>query len=76
MLMNENLFRKSRNEGSVILRRLPPLRGEPRRMGNKGLLPSFETPRKSAAPQDDGCCFALRHSGARRKIFFPHPERM
>jgi hypothetical protein len=28
--------------------------GEPRRMGHKRLLPSFETPRKRAAPQDDG----------------------
>jgi hypothetical protein len=28
--------------------------GEPRRMGHKRLWPSFETPRKRAAPQDDG----------------------
>jgi hypothetical protein len=28
--------------------------GEPRRMGHKRLRPSFETPRKRAAPQDDG----------------------
>jgi hypothetical protein len=27
--------------------------GEPRRMGRKCLEPSFETPRKRAAPQDD-----------------------
>src|ERR1700754_4236993 len=41
-----------------ILRRHPEvlaaLRGEPRRMGHKRLRPSFETPRKIAAPQDDG----------------------
>jgi hypothetical protein len=28
--------------------------GEPRKMGRKRMRPSFETPRKSAAPQDDG----------------------
>jgi hypothetical protein len=28
--------------------------GEPRRMGHKHKRPSFETPRKRAAPQDDG----------------------
>jgi hypothetical protein len=28
--------------------------GEPRRMGHMRPLPSFETPRKRAAPQDDG----------------------
>jgi hypothetical protein len=28
--------------------------GEPRRIAHKRLRPSFETPRKSAAPQDDG----------------------
>jgi hypothetical protein len=28
--------------------------GEPRRMGHKRKRPSFETPRKRAAPQDDG----------------------
>jgi len=28
--------------------------GEPRRMSHKRLWPSFETPRKRAAPQDDG----------------------
>jgi hypothetical protein len=28
--------------------------GEPRRMGRTRLRPSFETPRKRAAPQDDG----------------------
>jgi hypothetical protein len=28
--------------------------GEPRRMGHKRPRPSFETPRKRAAPQDDG----------------------
>jgi hypothetical protein len=28
--------------------------GEPRRMGHKRWRPSFETPRKRAAPQDDG----------------------
>ena len=33
---------------------LAVLHGEPRRMGNKRLRPSFETPRKRAAPQDDG----------------------
>src|SRR5437764_10559281 len=32
------------------------LQGEPRRMGHERLRPSFETPRKCAAPQDDGCC--------------------
>jgi hypothetical protein len=41
-----------------ILRRHPEvlaaLGGEPRRMGHKRLRPSFETPRKRAAPQDDG----------------------
>jgi hypothetical protein len=33
---------------------LAALGGEPRRMGHKRLRPSFETPRKRAAPQDDG----------------------
>jgi hypothetical protein len=33
---------------------LAALRGEPRRMGHKRTRPSFETPRKRAAPQDDG----------------------
>jgi hypothetical protein len=28
--------------------------GEPRRMGHKRFWLSFETPRKRAAPQDDG----------------------
>jgi hypothetical protein len=28
--------------------------GEPRRMGHRHPRPSFETPRKRAAPQDDG----------------------
>jgi hypothetical protein len=28
--------------------------GEPRRIGHKRKRPSFETPRKRAAPQDDG----------------------
>jgi hypothetical protein len=41
-----------------ILRRHPEvlaaLRGEPRRMGHKRSRLSFETPRKRAAPQDDG----------------------
>jgi hypothetical protein len=32
---------------------LAVLHGEPRRMGHKRLRPSFETPRKRAAPQDD-----------------------
>jgi hypothetical protein len=32
---------------------LAVLHGEPRRMGHKRPLLSFETPRKSAAPQDD-----------------------
>jgi hypothetical protein len=35
--------------------------GEPRRIGHKRLRPSFETPRKSAAPQDDdGVCIAIQ----------------
>jgi hypothetical protein len=29
-----------------------------RRMGHKRLLPSFETPRKCAAPQDEGAAHA------------------
>jgi hypothetical protein len=33
---------------------LAVLHGEPRRMGHKRPGPSFETPRKRAAPQDDG----------------------
>jgi hypothetical protein len=33
---------------------LAVLHGEPRRMGHKYLWPSFETPRKRAAAQDDG----------------------
>src|SRR3954454_17308527 len=33
---------------------LAVLHGEPRRMGHKRLRRSFETPRKRAAPQDDG----------------------
>jgi len=33
---------------------LAVLHGEPRRMGHKRPQPSFETPRKRAAPQDDG----------------------
>jgi hypothetical protein len=33
---------------------LAVLHGEPRRMGHKRPWPSFETPRKRAAPQDDG----------------------
>jgi hypothetical protein len=33
---------------------LAVLDGEPRRMGPKRLRPSFETPRKCTAPQDDG----------------------
>jgi hypothetical protein len=28
--------------------------GEPRRMGHERMWPSFETPRKRAAPLDDG----------------------
>jgi hypothetical protein len=28
--------------------------GEPRRMSHKRMRPSFESPRKRAAPQDDG----------------------
>src|SRR4051794_12237899 len=39
---------------AVILRCSPPLRGEPRRMGHRRKWRSFETPRKRAAPQDDG----------------------
>ena len=51
---------RNRIDGSVSnsLRRHPEvlaaLHGEPRRMGHKRPRPSFETPRKSAAPQDDG----------------------
>jgi hypothetical protein len=33
---------------------LAVLHGEPRRMGRRRKRPSFETPRKRAAPQDDG----------------------
>jgi hypothetical protein len=33
---------------------LAVLHGEPRRMGRKHPRPSFEMPRKRAAPQDDG----------------------
>jgi hypothetical protein len=33
---------------------LAALRGEPRRIGHKRPRLSFETPRKRAAPQDDG----------------------
>jgi hypothetical protein len=32
---------------------LAVLHGEPRRIGHKRKRPSFETPRKRAAPQDD-----------------------
>jgi hypothetical protein len=32
---------------------LAVLHGEPRRMGHERLRPSFETPRRRAAPQDD-----------------------
>src|SRR3954447_13066570 len=32
--------------------------GEPRRMATSARRPSFETPRKRAAPQDDGGCVA------------------
>jgi hypothetical protein len=32
---------------------LAVLHGEPRRMSHKRKRPSFETPRKRAAPQDD-----------------------
>src|SRR3954453_596886 len=45
-----------RNDGNkppVIVRR-PPQSGEPRRMGHRRNRSSFETPRKRAAPQDDG----------------------
>jgi hypothetical protein len=39
---------------------LAVLHGEPRRMGHTRLLRSFETPRESAAPQDDGWFGGLR----------------
>jgi hypothetical protein len=39
---------------------LAVLHGEPRRMGHKRKRPSFETPRKRAAPQDDGFCLYSR----------------
>src|SRR3979411_3110594 len=38
---------------------LAVLHGEPRRMGHKRPRPSFETPRKGAAPQDDGWCMRV-----------------
>ena len=38
-----------------------PTWGEPRRVVSGGACsPSFETPRKSAAPQDDGCMYGCR----------------
>jgi hypothetical protein len=33
-------------------------------MGHKRMWRSFETPRKSAAPQDDDKCAGLRHAEA------------
>jgi hypothetical protein len=39
---------------AVILRCSPFFTASLERMGHKRLRPSFETPRKSAAPQDDG----------------------
>jgi hypothetical protein len=42
---------------------LAVLHGEPRRIGRKHPGPSFETPRKGAAPQDDGSvCGSRSHS--------------
>jgi hypothetical protein len=46
-------------------------------MGHKRLRPSFETPRKSAAPQDDGgMCVAIQSWWARRKSAFAHPTQL
>src|SRR5205085_9612311 len=39
---------------TAVILRCSPQSGEPRRMGHKRPRPSFETPRKCAAPQDDG----------------------
>jgi hypothetical protein len=49
--VNFNVF--AGNNSTVILR-CSPQGGEPRRMDHKRLRLSFETPRKGAAPQDDG----------------------
>jgi hypothetical protein len=47
---------------------LAVLHGEPRRMGHKRPWPSFETPRKRAAPQDDG---GMKQKGLRSQ---PEPS--
>jgi hypothetical protein len=50
-----DVFRRPTGEtNSAVILRCSPHSGEPRRMGHKRLRPSFETPRKRAAPQDDG----------------------
>jgi hypothetical protein len=72
-------------ESLHIYRRHPEvlavLHGEPRRMGHERIRPSFETPRKRAAPQDDGgVCAAIQGRWARLpNAFAPggfaHPTR-
>jgi hypothetical protein len=42
-------------------------------MGHERLLPSFETPRNSAAPLDDGGVYKW---WARRKSAFAHPTNL
>jgi tripartite-type tricarboxylate transporter receptor subunit TctC len=58
------LFRRAATYISVILR-CSPRSGEPRRIGRGRSRRPFETPRKGAAPQDDGnicscSCFSVR----------------
>jgi hypothetical protein len=52
-------------------------------MGHKRLRPSFETPRKSTAPQDDGgVCIAIQGWWARHRVriratrSFAHPTQL
>jgi hypothetical protein len=62
MLMNE--------KNSTVILRCSPRSGEPRRIGHSRQRPrpSFETPRKSAAPQDDVECVEMFAAFARHKI--------
>jgi hypothetical protein len=55
MLMNEkNRRRHPRATAVPLSREVLAVFGEVRKISRERLLPSFETPRKCAAPQDDG----------------------